>query len=99
MSRGVRFVAFSVFSIAVYVVLFLFGEPLLPAVIQRDLFPVLPFVILVAFGAYALSSIGLALITFRDCPEAHQELLEEIKTARKDLSMKMNLDAGKPVSS
>lgn len=35
----------------------------------------IPWVFLVAFGAYALASLGWGLITFRDCPEAHYELL------------------------
>jgi len=36
----------------------------------------LPLWALVTFGAYSLGSIGYSLFTFRDCPDAHAELLQ-----------------------
>jgi hypothetical protein len=36
----------------------------------------LPWWLLVSFGSYCLWSLGFGLYTFRDCPEAHRELLE-----------------------
>lgn len=35
----------------------------------------IPWWLLVSFGAYSLGSLGWGLFTFRDCPEAYQELL------------------------
>ena len=46
----------------------------------------LPLWILVAFGAYSLASIALALISFNDCQAAVEELDEDIKKARADLA-------------
>jgi hypothetical protein len=39
----------------------------------------------VAFGSYSLSSIGWALVNFGTCEEAKIELLNDIKSAKKDL--------------
>ena len=36
----------------------------------------LPLWALVTFGAYSLGSVGYSLLTFRDCPDAHAELLQ-----------------------
>mmetsp|Transcript_17727 Transcript_17727/g.30009 ORF Transcript_17727/g.30009 Transcript_17727/m.30009 type:complete len:111 (-) Transcript_17727:120-452(-) len=43
---------------------------------------------IVLFGCYALLSIGYHLIVLEDCKEAQDELLGEIKEARKFLSSK-----------
>ncbi|KAJ3035371.1 hypothetical protein HK097_004225 [Rhizophlyctis rosea] len=45
----------------------------------------IPLWLIVSFGSYSLASIGYALFTFRDCPEAHQSLLAEINAAKTDL--------------
>lgn len=45
----------------------------------------IPFWLLVAFGAYALSSLGLGLLRFNDCPEAYTSLLGEISRAKDEL--------------
>ncbi|KAJ3287447.1 dolichol-phosphate mannosyltransferase subunit 3 [Rhizoclosmatium globosum] len=50
-----------------------------------EIAPVLPLWLLVAFGAYSLASIGYALVTFGDCPEAYMSLLKEINEAKTDL--------------
>ncbi len=42
----------------------------------RPLIPVAPLWALVAFGSYALASIGWALLRFGDCPEAAESLKE-----------------------
>jgi dolichyl-phosphate mannosyltransferase polypeptide 3 len=39
----------------------------------------------VSFGAYSLSSLGLGLLRFRDCPEAYESLLAEISQAKNEL--------------
>jgi dolichyl-phosphate mannosyltransferase polypeptide 3 len=46
----------------------------------------LPFWALVSFGAYLLGKLGYGVYTFKDQPEAHEELLEQIKLAKADLS-------------
>lgn len=45
----------------------------------------IPFWLLVTFGAYSLSSLGLGLLRFRDCPEAYESLLAEISQAKDEL--------------
>jgi dolichyl-phosphate mannosyltransferase polypeptide 3 len=40
----------------------------------------------VSFGAYLLGKLGYGVYTFKDQPEAHEELLEQIKLAKADLS-------------
>jgi hypothetical protein len=44
----------------------------------------------VAFGSYSLSSIGWALLNFGTCDEAKIELLNDIKSAKKDLKKILN---------
>lgn len=38
-----------------------------------------------SFGAYLLGRLGYNVMTFRDVPEAHKELMEEISLAKADL--------------
>lgn len=45
----------------------------------------IPWWLLVAFGAYSLSSLGLGLLRFHDTPEAYQSLLGEIQQAKNEL--------------
>ena len=45
----------------------------------------LPWWLLVTFGAYSLSSLGLGLVRFHDCPEAYESLLGEIARAKDEL--------------
>jgi len=45
----------------------------------------LPWWLLVSFGAYSLSSLGLGLLRFNDCPEAYESLLREISQAKTEL--------------
>jgi hypothetical protein len=45
-------------------------------------------------GIGAVLNIAYHLITFKECPEAYNELLEDIKVAKADLSRRgVNLDA------
>ncbi|KFZ09232.1 hypothetical protein V501_05674 [Pseudogymnoascus sp. VKM F-4519 (FW-2642)] len=60
----------------------------LPALIQSDIIPVLPFWALVTFGSYLLFKLGLGVFTFNDVPAAHAELMLEIDEARADLRKK-----------
>ena len=48
----------------------------------------LPLYFIVMFGCYALCSIGYHLVVLEDCKDAQDELLAEIKEARKFLSTK-----------
>ncbi|TLS21413.1 uncharacterized protein PpBr36_10280 [Pyricularia pennisetigena] len=67
-----------------YLCLYLQLVPL-PDVIQTEVIPVLPFWVLVSFGALLLGRLGWGVLTFNDTPEAHKELLLEIEEAKKDL--------------
>jgi dolichol-phosphate mannosyltransferase subunit 3 len=58
---------------------------ILPLKIQVEIIPVLPFWALVTLGAYLLGRLGLGIMTFKDCNEAHTELMGQIEKAKKDL--------------
>ncbi|RAH52894.1 dolichol-phosphate mannosyltransferase subunit 3 [Aspergillus piperis CBS 112811] len=45
----------------------------------------LPFYALICFGCYLLGRLGLAILTFNDVPEAHEELQKEIEQAKAEL--------------
>ncbi|WVQ82606.1 hypothetical protein IAT38_004736 [Cryptococcus sp. DSM 104549] len=87
MSKGTRFVTAAVPAIFLYLLaLFqILPVPLLSEQVSNEIFPVLPWWLLVTFGAYSLSSLGLGLVQFHDCPEAYESLLGEISQARDEL--------------
>ncbi len=53
----------------------------------------LPFWALISFGAYLLFKLGWGVFTFNDVPQAHAELMAQIKEARADLRAK-GVDVG-----
>ncbi|KAI7823748.1 dolichol phosphate mannosyltransferase-like protein subunit 3 [Kickxella alabastrina] len=59
--------------------------------VKSEVWPALPLVALVSLGAYAFINIGYNLLVFRECPEAYQELMQEIQEAKDDLRTK-NVD-------
>ncbi|KAI9572463.1 dolichol-phosphate mannosyltransferase subunit 3 [Boletus coccyginus] len=59
--------------------------PALGQDVVAQLLPVIPWWLLVSFGAYSLASLGSGLFTFQDCPDAYHELLKEINDAKHDL--------------
>ncbi|KAI0005527.1 dolichol-phosphate mannosyltransferase subunit 3 [Russula compacta] len=54
----------------------------------EQILPVLPWWLLISFGSYTLWSLGQGLYTFRECTEAHAELLGEISQAKSELRLK-----------
>ncbi|KAF2687363.1 dolichol phosphate mannosyltransferas-like protein subunit 3 [Lentithecium fluviatile CBS 122367] len=64
-----------------------------PEKIQKEIVPVLPFWALVSFGAYLLFKLGWGVFTFNDVPDAHKELMGQIKQARAELRAK-GVDVG-----
>ncbi|SLM37250.1 dolichol phosphate mannosyltransferase subunit 3 [Lasallia pustulata] len=74
-------------SLQLYLALYLQLVPFGPK-IQDQIVPVLPFWALVSFGAYLLFKLGWGVYTFNDVPEAHAELMKEIKIAKKELKSK-----------
>ncbi|KAL5536126.1 hypothetical protein ACEPAF_4231 [Sanghuangporus sanghuang] len=62
--------------------------PFLDASIEEQLLPVLPWWLLVSFGAYSLASLGWGLYSFNDVPDAYEELIKEIAEAKNDLRAK-----------
>ncbi|KAG7195854.1 uncharacterized protein KQ657_002239 [Scheffersomyces spartinae] len=50
--------------------------------IQQEIIPYVPFWSLVAFGAYALGTLGYDLVSFNDKPEKYRELLTQIDEAK-----------------
>ncbi|KAM0689276.1 hypothetical protein Q7P36_011353 [Cladosporium allicinum] len=85
MTRAQQTITAFVLLATLYLSAFLGLVPL-PAKVQQDVIPVLPFWALVSFGAYLLGKLGYGVYTFKDQPEAHEELLEQIKLAKADLS-------------
>ncbi|KAJ1920440.1 hypothetical protein H4219_001277 [Mycoemilia scoparia] len=53
-----------------------------------EVWSTLPFVGLVGLGAYAFCNIGYNLLTFRECPEAYHELMQQIREAKEELRSK-----------
>ncbi|XP_072284320.1 dolichol-phosphate mannosyltransferase subunit 3 [Pyxicephalus adspersus] len=54
----------------------------------REVFWPLPVYLLVAFGCYSLATIGYRVATFNDCEDAAQELQQQIRQAKEELSRK-----------
>ncbi|KAF7591762.1 hypothetical protein BBP40_001142 [Aspergillus hancockii] len=75
---------------SLYLVLYLGLVPLNETV-QKEIIPVLPFYALISFGCYLLSRLGIAILTFNDVPEAHDELQKEIELAKAELR-RQNVD-------
>ncbi|KAK2017341.1 dolichol-phosphate mannosyltransferase subunit 3 [Colletotrichum eremochloae] len=71
-------------ALLLYLALYLQLIPI-PAVIQTEIVPVLPFWVLISFGSYLLARLGYNVMTFNDVPEAHKELMAEIDEAVVDL--------------
>ncbi|TDZ99835.1 Dolichol-phosphate mannosyltransferase subunit 3 [Colletotrichum sidae] len=84
MTRAQQQISLALLVSSVYLALFLQLVPI-PANIQEQIVPVLPFWVLVSFGAYLLTRLGYNVMTFNDVPEAHKELIAEIEEAKADL--------------
>ncbi|KAG1840636.1 dolichol-phosphate mannosyltransferase subunit 3 [Suillus subluteus] len=59
--------------------------PLIDASVAQEILPVIPWWLLVSLGSYSLWSLGWGMFTFRDCPDAYHQLLQEINEAKNDL--------------
>ncbi|KAG9047023.1 hypothetical protein FS837_003206 [Tulasnella sp. UAMH 9824] len=87
MTRAQRVLTISAISATLYF-LALFAILPLPFVSEETaekVLPVLPWWLLVSFGAYAMWTLGWNVMTIRDCPEAYHELMNEISSAKNDL--------------
>ncbi|KAJ2981514.1 hypothetical protein NUW58_g6669 [Xylaria curta] len=84
MTRAQQTISIGLLVTSLYLALYLRLIPL-PALVQIEIVPVLPFWALVSFGAYLLFRLGWNVMTFHDVPEAHKELVAEIELAKKDL--------------
>jgi dolichol-phosphate mannosyltransferase subunit 3 len=59
---------------------------ILPAKIQNDIIPVLPFWAVISLAAYLLGRLGLGVLTFNDTHDAYVELQGQIEKAKSDLA-------------
>jgi dolichyl-phosphate mannosyltransferase polypeptide 3 len=84
MTRAQQTISFALLVSSLYLALYLELVPL-PAVIQQEIVPVLPFWALVSFGAMLLFRLGWGVVTFNNVPNAHKELMSEIDMAKADL--------------
>ncbi|KAK0616751.1 dolichol phosphate mannosyltransferase-like protein subunit 3 [Immersiella caudata] len=87
MSRAQQTISLALLVSSLYLSLHLELIPL-PAAVQQDIVPLLPFWFLVSFGAWLLFRLGWGMFTFRDTPDAYAELMDEIKQAKADLRTK-----------
>ncbi|KAL7420221.1 hypothetical protein Q5752_005188 [Cryptotrichosporon argae] len=87
MSKGTQTLTLVVPLVVAYILalLHLVPVPFMSAAIADDILPVIPWWLLVTFGAYSLWSLGLGLVRFHDCPEAYEDLLKEITQAKNEL--------------
>ncbi|KAF2745085.1 dolichol phosphate mannosyltransferas-like protein subunit 3 [Sporormia fimetaria CBS 119925] len=92
MTRASQTISIAFLLSSLYLAIFTEIVPF-PEKIQREIVPVIPFWALVSFGAYLLFKLGLGVFTFNDVPEAHKELLGQIKQAREELRAK-GVDVG-----
>ncbi|KAL1799781.1 hypothetical protein ACET3X_000123 [Alternaria dauci] len=92
MTRATQTISIGMLLTSIYLSLFLQVVPL-PQKIQEEIVPFLPFWALISFGAYLLFKLGWGVFTFNDVPQAHQELMQQIAEARKDLQAK-GVDVG-----
>ncbi|KAF9262537.1 dolichol-phosphate mannosyltransferase subunit 3 [Marasmius fiardii PR-910] len=90
MARAHRVAGLAALLITAYtlVLLEILQVPFVERKIVDEILPVLPWWLLVSFGSYSLFSLGWGVFTFRDCPEAYHELLNEISEAKNDLQAK-----------
>ncbi|QUC16562.1 uncharacterized protein UV8b_00803 [Ustilaginoidea virens] len=84
MTRAQQTISFGLLVTSLYLALYLELIPL-PALVQQQIVPVLPFWALVSFGALLLFRLGWGVFTFNDVPQAHKELMREIDLAKVDL--------------
>lgn len=84
MTRAQQTISIALLVSSAYLALYLNLIPL-PAVIQSEIVPILPFWALVSLGAYLLVRLGWGVLTFNDTPEAHDELMSEIEVAKVEL--------------
>ncbi|KAK3991505.1 dolichol-phosphate mannosyltransferase subunit 3 [Cladorrhinum sp. PSN332] len=87
MTRAQQTISLALLVSSLYLSLYLELIPL-PTVIQTQIVPVLPFWLLVSFGAWLLFRLGWGMLTFRDTPDAYAELMREIDLAKADLRVK-----------
>ncbi|KAF5367519.1 hypothetical protein D9758_003624 [Tetrapyrgos nigripes] len=90
MTRAQRVGSLAALITVSYVLVFfqVLSIPFVDEGVAEQILPVLPWWLLVAFGSYSLWSLGWGLVTFRDCPEAYEELLVEISQAKNELRTK-----------
>ncbi|KAF9366523.1 hypothetical protein BGX34_001512 [Mortierella sp. NVP85] len=89
MTRATEAATFFGITTVIYLALLFQWLPItLPKTVQEFTLPVFPWWVLVSFGAYSLGNIGYHVMTFRDCPEAYDELQIQISQAQSDLRSK-----------
>ncbi|KAJ5180738.1 hypothetical protein N7492_003948 [Penicillium capsulatum] len=84
MTRAQQTISVLLLVSSLYLVLYLGLVPL-NETFQTEIIPVLPFYAVISFGCYLLGRLGLAIFTFNDVPEAHEELQKEIEQAKIEL--------------
>ncbi|KAI5818929.1 dolichol-phosphate mannosyltransferase subunit 3 [Pyronema omphalodes] len=87
MTRATQTISLLLILSSIYLAAYLQLIPL-PAKVQEEIIPILPWWALVTFGAYLLFNLGLGVATFKDTEGAYHELMKEIDEAKKDLRAK-----------
>ena len=60
----------------------------LPEDISKLCIKFAPLLLLVGLALYALTSIGISMLSFKDCPEAAKEIEDQVKEAKLHLRKK-----------
>ncbi|KAL1845731.1 hypothetical protein Plec18167_009231 [Paecilomyces lecythidis] len=84
MTRAQQTISVLLLVSSLYLSLYLGLVPLNETV-QTEIIPVLPFYALISFACYLMGRLGVAILTFNDVPEAHEELQKEIELAKEEL--------------
>lgn len=58
----------------------------IPSFHLRILIEYAPIWLIVSLGVYAVSSIGISMLNFKDCPEAAAEIDQQVKQAKAELT-------------
>jgi len=87
MTRAHRVGGLSVAVLVAYLLIYfgLIPTPFVSEIVASQIIPTIPWWLLVSFGSYSLWTLGIGILTFRECPGAYHEVLSDINRAKTDL--------------
>lgn len=87
MTRARRVAGLFVGTTVAYLLVFfsILPVPFIPEHVMDQIIPTLPWWLLVSFGSYSLWTLGIGILTFRECPDAYYEIISDVNRAKADL--------------